>query len=267
MTDDGKVIVSRDPTPSNTPRPGAPVAAEPIGTSTSYGRGATPGRWFVLVGLVVLLGIAGVIAGALLRGPANALPRVARGSAETTTAPDGPPVANTSPEITLAGGSVVGTTAITTGPNRVTAKGVFDPPPGDGIENPAQLNFLTDNDSSSEWTTVCYDNDQMRPKIGVGLVFELVNPSAGNDIEVFSKTNGWAATVYVAPNVGTALADWGEPVSVGSAIPAGSASFSLGNNPGRYVLVWFTHLGRSGTCKLPFQMRVSEVRVVKRAAK
>jgi eukaryotic-like serine/threonine-protein kinase len=268
VTDDGKVIVSRDPTPSNTPRPGASVAAEPLGMSTSYGRGATPGRWFVLVGLVVLLGIAGVIAGALLRGPANALPRVARGSTDaTTTAPDGPPVASTSPDITLAGGSVVSTTAITTGPNRVTAKGAFDPPPGDGTENPALLNFLTDNDSSTEWTTVCYDNDQMRPKIGVGLVFELVNPSAGNDIEVFSKTNGWAATVYVAANVGTALSDWGEPVSVGSAIPAGSASFSLGNNPGRYVLVWFTHLGRSNTCRLPFQMRVSEVRVVKRAAK
>lgn len=267
VLDDGKVIVSRDPTPSSTPRPDAPRPPEPAGTATSYGRSATPGRWFVLVGLVVLLGIAGLIAGALLRGPADAVPRSARGTDETTiAAPEGPPVANTSPDVTLAGGSAV-TTAITPGPNRVTARVEFDPPPGDGAEHPGQLNFLTDNDSSTEWTTVCYDNEQLRPKSGVGLVFELVNPSAGNDIEIFSKTTGWSATVYVAPNVGTTLSEWGAPVSVGSGIPAGSARFSLGNNPGRFVLVWFTQLGRSNTCKLPFQMRVTEVRVVTRTTK
>ena len=187
------------------------------------------------------------------------VPSVARTTEVGTTQPVEPPTANTLPDT---GGTSATVSILAPSANRLTAKAEFDPPPGDGAEHPGQLPLLTDNDTATEWTTVCYDNDQLNPKKGVGLVFQLADPAAGSKLEIVSKTKGWSASVYVAANNEDALAKWGKEVSVGSNIPPGSATFELGATAGRYVLVWFTHLGLSNTCKLPYQMRVSEVRVV-----
>lgn len=258
VTDDGKVIVTNDPTPTSQPRPLVP---SPV-PNPVVAAGTKPGRWFVLVGLVVVLAIAAVVAGALLRGPTSIVSHVLRPTVPidpATASTVDPPVASTTPEVVGGAPSIPVTSAAV---NRLTAAAEFDPPPGDGAEHPGQLAALTDNDLLSEWTTVCYDNDQLLPKKGVGLIFELVNPSAGNNIELTSKTAGWSASVYVSSNVGDTLAKWGPVVSQGKDIPVGTASFPLGSSPGRYVLIWFTRLGKSNLCKLPYQMRVSEVRVV-----
>jgi eukaryotic-like serine/threonine-protein kinase len=266
-TDDGRVIVSRDPTPSGSPRPSM---LETTGSAGGSARSTQPGRWTVAVVLVLLLGVAAVIAGALLRGPANALTHVVRSSqtsdTTTTDAVVDPPPAVTSPDAAVGAPSATTASGKTT-PNSLISAVEFDPPPGDGAEHPGQLSLLSDNNPATEWTTVCYDNAQLLPKRGVGLIFELRDPAAGHNLEVVSKTNGWTATVFVSAVPGDTLASWGPPVSVGRDIPAGVASFPLGSSSNRYVLVWFTNLGRSDTCTLPFQMRVSEVRVVKAGAK
>ena len=269
-TDDGRVIVSRDPTPSGAPRPTELASGPDTSGGESGGRARQPGRWTVAVVLVLLLGVAALIAGALLRGPANALTHVVRSSQSsgpTTAEPASePPPAITSPDPT---GNVTtpSTTTKLNQPNSMIGAVEFDPPPGDGAEHPGQLGLLSDGNPATEWTTVCYDNNQLLPKKGVGLVFELRDPTSGHNLEIVSKTNGWAATVYVSAVPGDALASWGAPVSVGKDIPAGVAGFPLGSSSSRYVLVWFTHLGRSDLCTLPFQMRVSEVRVVKATTK
>jgi eukaryotic-like serine/threonine-protein kinase len=280
-TDDGRVIVSRDPTPSNLSLPTTGPMAQGLGTRSPSNVGsvgsthAAPvqsGRWTVAVVLVLLLGVAAVIAGALLRGPANALTHVVRPGAsavptsDPTTSLTDPPLAITSPELGT-GGVTATTAAKSTGPNSMIGASEFDPPPGNGAEYPGKLISLTDGDTATEWTSVCYDNANMLPKHGVGLILELRDPTAGHNIEIVSRTSGWSATVYVTAVPGDTLAKWGNPVSVGKDIPAGSATFPLGASANRYVLVWFTTLGRSSTCTLPFQMRVGEVRVLKAASK
>jgi eukaryotic-like serine/threonine-protein kinase len=279
-TDDGRVIVSRDPTPSNVSLSQDGSVVQGLGSRSSSGVGAVgsthaapvqSGRWTVAVVLVLLLGIAAVIAGALLRGPANALTHVIRPGATTvpadlTTSPTDPPVAITSPE--AGGGDVTATTVSKTiGPNSLIGASEFDPPPGNGAEYPGKLISLTDGDTTTEWTSVCYDNAQMLPKHGVGLILELRDPTAGHNIEIVSRTSGWSASVFVTAVPADTLAKWGNPVSIGKDIPAGSATFPLGASANRYVLIWFTNLGRSPTCNLPFQMRVGEVRVLKATSK
>lgn len=261
VTDDGKVIVSRDPTPSNQMRPPIPAVA----LRSHTGQHVTPGRWFVVVGLVLVLGIAALIAGALVRGSTGPLSHVFRPPENAAPAPaEGPAVASTTPD------AVTDASATTAkpGPNVLRGFAEFDPPPSDGAEHPGQLTAINDGDLSTEWTTVCYGNADMSPeKRGVGLKLQLTNPASDYSVQVFSKTNGWAASVYVAGVPGDTLGAWGTAVSEGKDIPAGSATFPLGKSSDRNVLIWFTHLGRSPSCIFPFQMRVSEVRVVATATK
>jgi eukaryotic-like serine/threonine-protein kinase len=146
--------------------------------------------------------------------------------------------------------------------NGIAGVAEFDPPPGDGKEYPDKTDNVRDGDPTTAWTTVCYAQDTMSPKRGVGLVLTLEHDIAGHGLVLDSPNSGWTADVYAADKKPDALAAWGDPVQSVSGEKAGSTSIDLSGAHGKNVLVWFTKLGKAtGNCSYPYQQAVNEVRV------
>jgi serine/threonine-protein kinase len=137
----------------------------------------------------------------------------------------------------------------------------FDPLPGDGRENPGQLERLHDGDPTTAWTTVCYESNYLYPKSGVGVVLELEGPASGSELRVTWPAAPWRVQVYVAEEPGATLADWGDPVAERGAETAGDASFSLGDAPGDHLLIWLTQLADGDGCGSdnPYRGQIGEV--------
>jgi serine/threonine-protein kinase len=156
-----------------------------------------------------------------------------------------------------------GSTATSNVSNGITKVADFDPSPGNGEENHNQVNNVKDGDPTTAWMTVCYNQDSMSPKHGVGLVLTLGNDIAGHGLVLDSPNSGWTADVYVADNKGDVLAAWGNPVTTVHGDQAGSTPIPLDGAHGTNVLVWFTKLGKatSGCTNHPYQEAVSEIRV------
>ena len=138
----------------------------------------------------------------------------------------------------------------------------LDPPPGDGVENPAALTALTDGDPATAWTTVCYESRYLYPKSGIGLVLGLSGPVAGQ------RAGGWqwqhrsfgGRRSTPPPFAGSEQGGLGGPgSSAGQRRPRGTATFSLGDSDGRYVLVWLTRLAANTCCANPYQGAVGEL--------
>ena len=76
------------------------------------------------------------------------------------------------PDVITESGGTLGSVPATLGelgsaqPGPVTIQAVqeLDPPPGDGVENPAALAALTDGDPATAWTTVCYESRYLYPE-------------------------------------------------------------------------------------------------------
>jgi eukaryotic-like serine/threonine-protein kinase len=268
VVDDGRLVIERDPTPS-----GLGVSA--LGGSGIGGSSATrnvrdaavpkkrsvrPGRWSVAVGLVVVVGVAIGVAGALVKGTgirsSNAVRPTAEGLPSVSTTPTTVPSGSS----TTAATTTAATVALPTG--RIAGTQEFDPPPGDGTENPAMLENLTDANPGTFWTTLCYESRDLAPKSGVGIIIRLRDPRPGAAVAIESPTTGWSAEVYVSDSKGASLKSWGRPVAVGTDIPGGRADFPLGPNTGSFVLVWIKQLGGSTACERPFALRITDVRIV-----
>jgi hypothetical protein len=138
----------------------------------------------------------------------------------------------------------------------------FDPPPGDGKENPALLSRMVDRDPSTYWTSLCYDDTGLGQKDGIGVIFQLSADAADHRLEITSTTRGWAASVFVAETRPDRLRAWGSPVASKRDVSDAVTSFALGPAHGTFVLLWFTHLGPSEDCRLPYAVRVAEASVL-----
>jgi eukaryotic-like serine/threonine-protein kinase len=270
VVDDGRLVIERDPTPSGLGVSGLGVSA--LGGSgvvrtvrsapVQKKRSVRPGRWTVAVGLVVVIGVAIGVAGALVKGTGI------RSSNAVRPTPDGlPSITPTSTPATVPGASsttaastTAATVALPTG--RIAGTQEFDPLPGDGTENPAMLEYLTDANPGTSWTTLCYESRDLAPKKGVGIIIRLRDPRPGAAVAIDSPTTGWSAEVYVSETKGATLKSWGRPVAVGDNIPGGRADFPLGLNTGSFVLVWIKQLGGSTACERPFSLRITDVRIV-----
>jgi eukaryotic-like serine/threonine-protein kinase len=269
VVDDGRLVIERDPTPSGlgvsataTPR----SSARPTQPSK---RSIRPGRWTVAVGLVLLLFVAAGVAGALVKGKVirrpgsirtspEGLPTIGSSAASTTGARS----ANKTSSESAAAGSEGSAVTVNVSSGRIAGTKEFDPPPGDGTENPAMLENLIDGKPSTFWTTLCYNSRDLAPKKGVGVVLRLRNPRPGAALSVESPTAGWSADVYVSNSEQTTLKNWGQPVAVGDDIPSGRVDFPLGNQTGTWVLLWINQLGPSTDCERPFGLRISDVHIV-----
>jgi hypothetical protein len=208
--------------------------------------------WLV-VGLIVIAVVVALIMISLAQ-------RSERGSAREETSPpsgsSGPAVVTTAPAPTAPPRSVPA------GEMAIVSSAEFDPQPGDGREHPEQLGFLTDGRDDTMWTTSCYRQRSMAPKQGVGVVLRLSAPARGHRLVLTSPSEGWAASVFVASEVGTRLRDWGPPVSTSDDLGPGEVELELGDADGRFVLIWLTDLGEPACKALPYQVRIGEVRLV-----
>ena len=96
----------------------------------------------------------------------------------------------------------------------------------------------------------------------MGLVFELSGSASGHSLELTSPTRNWSASVFVSDSRPSTIRGWGPPVSARRDVTTPTTVFPLEDAAGRYVLVWFTRLGASPVCKLPYDVRIAEVRLL-----
>lgn len=133
----------------------------------------------------------------------------------------------------------------------------YDPPPGDGQEDHADVGKVTDGDPTTMWSTEQYKQRNVGGlKPGVGLVLDLGAPKQVDEVQVDSPDSDWNASIYVANTVPGAIGGWGPARAQGTGLgPA--ARFTLTPAArGRYVLVWITNL------PVTMRLRVAEVRVL-----
>jgi serine/threonine-protein kinase len=119
----------------------------------------------------------------------------------------------------------------------------FDPE-GTGTpgENDGDVPLAHDGDPSTAWETEGYNNRNLAPKNGVGLIVDLTEPASLDEITVASSTQDWAVAVYVGDAPSDTLAGWGDPVATAEGID-GDAVLDLGGATGEAVLIWITDLG------------------------
>jgi serine/threonine-protein kinase len=228
------------------PRP-RPASRPPANRSTGARRPAPPPKrrpparqqpqsfaqsergWLVPMLVIVLIALSLVTAGVLI-GRTEAgqdLFDRARGAVESDEqgAADPPAEGSTADAVTIASVSS------------------FDPQ-GSGTpgENDSDVPLAWDGDASTAWTTEGYNNRNLAPKDGVGLVVELAEPADLGELALTSSTQDWSASIYVADAPAGSLDGWGEPVATSSGI-GGDASFDLDGATGGAVLIWITDLG------------------------
>ncbi len=148
-----------------------------------------------------------------------------------------------------------------TGPTVTEPATSFDPPPGGGAEGDSSLVALTDGDTGTTWQSEGYRSRAFGGlKQGVGVVVTMTDRSRVRTLEVDAPTVGWAASVYLADEVPSDLAGWGQPVAQAQDIDGGT-SFDLDDAAGRHVLLWFTDLG-DGSVGTSFRIEVAELRLI-----
>jgi eukaryotic-like serine/threonine-protein kinase len=122
---------------------------------------------------------------------------------------------------------------------RIQAIADYDPPAGggDGVEHPDEVEFATDGDFSTYWTTERYED--FESKDGVGLVLETARPVALGSLVVRSDTRGFEAVVKAGSKADGPFEDVSESVQVGA-----RTTFELdtGGKEYRYYLFWITRL-------------------------
>jgi hypothetical protein len=119
----------------------------------------------------------------------------------------------------------------------------FDPPPGNGSENPTQVKFAWDGDPTTAWHTVAYfhrpDLGGLKP--GVGLLVDLGAPQTVGAVRLRLVGHGTSVQLLAAAQPGTVLDDFtpvaqaqstGEVVTLRPGIPLHQ----------RYLLIWLTRL-------------------------
>jgi eukaryotic-like serine/threonine-protein kinase len=114
----------------------------------------------------------------------------------------------------------------------------FDPLPGDGREHPDELNFLSDSEPGTAWTSERYSPGALAKKGGVGLIVELTEARSGT-LSLLSPQAGWSAAIYSGDGDASTLSGWGSPIAT---IEGQQGSNSLDVPSGKAVLVWFTRL-------------------------
>ncbi len=141
--------------------------------------------------------------------------------------------------------SSTGPTATTVArvPLPVASVTLYDPPPGDGAENPAQVGNAADGRPDTTWSTLLYRRNALfgNLKPGVGLIFDLGRPTTVGSVRIQTTLPG--ADLQIRVGTGTDGPPGSFPV-VGQASGV-TAITTVTLRPGitsRYYLVWFSRL-------------------------
>jgi serine/threonine-protein kinase len=131
------------------------------------------------------------------------------------------------------GGGAVGPDG---GPVRLEAVGVFDPPPGDGIEHDEDVPKATDGIESTYWPTEDYRNPpDLNGKPGVGLVLDAAETRTVESVTITSDTPGFTATIQAGDDADGPFREVAAEQTIGS-----RNTFRLEDATARYFVVWVT---------------------------
>ena len=135
-----------------------------------------------------------------------------------------------------------------------------DPDGDDRIENEESVALVHDGSGSTSWSTVCYANQYLGGKRGVGVVMTLSAPASGR-LDVTFGATPWSAAVHVADELPTSFEGWGAPVDSKYSEDTQAATFDLGATPARYVLIALQQLAEDPSCtgSNPYRGRISEI--------
>ena len=118
----------------------------------------------------------------------------------------------------------------------------FDPPPGDGREQPGEVPNAYDDDPSTAWRTERYSSaDFGGLKPGVGLLVDLGAPTAVARVELAPETDGTVVELRIANAAAADAAGYRLVASGRSAGGALSLVVPAGTRA-RYYLLWVTEL-------------------------
>ena len=118
---------------------------------------------------------------------------------------------------------------------KLVAVGPYDPPPGDGTENDAEVANAVDGNASTFWSTEHYTHGFFKP--GVGIVLDAGRKRPIGRVLVGTDDAGARAEIQLSdqPTGPYRL------VSAGKPLQPGTTAFPLKRGAsGRYVLVWVT---------------------------
>lgn len=128
-------------------------------------------------------------------------------------------------------------------PFEVTAVEDFDPHGGDG-EHPDEARLAADGDDGTAWTTQSYSASlELQGKPGVGLVFDLGEPRAVEEVSV-TGSPGITFEVRYADEV--ASDEVGFETAGEARTGSGATSVETQGAEARYWLIWITVLSESG---------------------
>jgi hypothetical protein len=187
-------------------------------------------RWLVPVIIVIALAVAAITFGVEFAGRLNKKPKA-------------------TPTQVAAAGSVI----------PIKNAHDFDPPPGNGTENPGQVQNAFDGDAASTWSTMDYATADVGGKKGVGLVFDLGRVETIARIQLQTSLPGWRADIRVADQMGSVARDYPRVTSVLAGSGVTTVTLPAGTKA-RYVLLWMTTLTLNNTDpKYPYSADVNEV--------
>jgi eukaryotic-like serine/threonine-protein kinase len=126
-------------------------------------------------------------------------------------------------------------------PSRIAlvAVGPYDPPPGDGTENDAQVPNAVDGDATTFWSTEHYTHGFFKP--GVGIVLDAGRKRPIARVVVATDEPGSRAEIQLADRPTGPY----RVVSANQALEGTTAFVLKRGSSGRYVLVWLTALPSS----------------------
>ena len=118
----------------------------------------------------------------------------------------------------------------------------FDPPPGDGEEHNAQAGLVVDGNPATYWTTENYNEMNLAPKPGVGLLFDLGQSSRVTGFELESPYPGYTFQIRVGDDPNQLATTTGPAFRITTSDLRQSLAQPL---TGRYVLLWITSVVRN----------------------
>ena len=215
-----------------------PAAADAVTRPSSRVRRLVP--WLLVLGLLAGIGTAGWLLGLAVGG----LPR--------------------------RDGAVDAIVSTTTAPSPGAPRGVapidlsrlplsdFDPPPGDGRENPDSVRNAVDGDPGTSWQTSTYRTAGFgNLKKGVGLLVDLGISRTLSQVQVGFTSPGASVELRVADTVVPTTADSFTTVAAQRASGAVATLRPAAGARGRYWLVWLTALPQEGR---GYRVGISELR-------
>jgi serine/threonine protein kinase len=124
----------------------------------------------------------------------------------------------------------------------------YDPPPGDGSENPEQKGLALDGDRTTAWETENYNTPDLgNIKSGVGLYLDAGRPVVARGLRIFTPKAGWSFQIYVANQVPADLRGWTLVGTDKMDSSRKTVNLDTAGHRSRFYLLWITHLTQSPT--------------------